>query len=160
MSRSPRRSFAAPLILSVAAIPACVVTSNKPANDPKTGETPEQRDHRGTGDDAGDGTKVIMNPPRPEAPQVYEQDQSWSVRMESDGSCKAYGSVDCPEASKCNPPRPSVVTCPEGISEGEAMDMWVSAGSTDCYVSFGGSSSCPKGATCNPPPPQKAECPQ
>ena len=60
-SRKPRRNFAAPLIMTVAAVPlsACVVTSNKPATgDPK--QPPERRDHR-DGEEQPPG--VHTNPP-------------------------------------------------------------------------------------------------
>ena len=84
-SRKPRRSFAAPLVMTIAAVPACIFTSSSgskpatgtgPAVTDHRGDAPETRDHRGddTGTagtptpDGGDtGTPVVMtNPPPPD----------------------------------------------------------------------------------------------
>lgn len=149
----PRRSFAAPLILTVAAVPACVVAT-KPTNTPgPEAKQPEQRDHRDKGHENPPGPHE--NPP---APNVNEYDQSWQVRLADDGSCLAYGEVSCEPGMSCNPPRPRPVVCPEGIAAGESYSLWANAGEIGCFTSP--PTSCPANATCNPPPPQAIDCPQ
>jgi len=164
-SRKPRRTFAAPLILSVAALPACIVASNKPAS--STNTDPEQRDHRQPDPETTDHRQpdgdpvVISNPPRPE-PYVLRQDssydESWQISVEADGSCKAYGPNDCPGEPKCRPAPARAVACPEGMQAGETWSLWADKGSTECFTMA--VSDCPKGATCNPPPPTRASCPE
>lgn len=138
-SRKPRRSFAAPLILTVAALPGCIAAGSKPANSTTT--APESRDHRGSEPDP----VTMSNPPPPDT----SKDRSWTIELQQDGSCRATADDG----------RQSSVACPDGISAGSAMSMWANAGSTECFVSYD-SPSCPAGAICNPPPPKVSSCPQ
>ncbi len=156
-SRKPRRSFAAPLILTVAAVPACVVASNKPAtSDPKN--TPEQRDHRtGEGGENANPPGPHVNPPMQ---RKNEYDEKWSVSLQDDGTCLAHADDGgCPEGASCNPPPPRPVLCPDGIQEGQWMSMWAVQGETGCWVSAA-DTGCPSNAKCNPPPPQATSCPE
>ena len=173
-SRTPRRAFAAPLVMTIAALPACVVASSKPG----TGNQPEPhvRDHRAGADGDKTATKTHENPPRPtsvdhtqtadpgtttKTPEstAPDHDRSWTVSMAKDGTCSAMGETSCPANAKCNPPPPTVVACPSNVTVDKPVKVWASAGSNDCYVNLD-AGKCPAKATCNPPPPQKTACPQ
>jgi hypothetical protein len=177
-SRKPRRSFAAPLVAigAAAAIPACIFTTS-------SSKPPATHDHRTDGTGSGSSTdtppnSATHNPPMPQhdpkddptsgadtavdtsthadpAPG-YERD--WTVSMNDDGSCVASLQVACKKGQTCNPPRPSQVECPKGITADGPMHIYAASGSWDCFIKFD-SGSCPKGATCNPPPPKQTACP-
>lgn len=151
-SRTPRRRFAAPLVMTIAALPACVVSS-KPV---------------GTTTAGGDTTTTTHdNPPRPDGvdhrdtpdQQAPDSERTWTVSLEGSGACTAMGATSCPEGASCNPPPPAKVDCPAGITAGQPVQIWAKAGETDCYVAIA-AGACPAKATCNPPPPQKTACPQ
>lgn len=160
-SRTPRRSFAAPLVMTIAAIPACLVTSKPP---PSNQPEPQVRDHR-----KGDETTTVTheNPPRPDSvehtptpdQQAPDHDRKWTVMIDQAGACTAMGEMSCPANATCNPPPPSMVACPSGITVDRPVQIWASAGSNDCYITVA-AAKCPAKATCNPPPPQKTACPQ
>jgi hypothetical protein len=178
-SRRPRRAFAAPLVMTVAAIPACVVSqSDGPTTPPPHGGAAESRDHRGEGGDAPD---VVANPPRPvagdarvrsdvavtERLELAEEpgdpapsyERNWTVRIDAKGACLAYQDVQCPTGATCNPPPPQPVACPAGITVDRPVHIFAQAGSHDCYV-MPAPVRCPERATCNPPPPRKTACPR
>lgn len=124
--RKRRRRFAAPFVLTAAlAFPAasCVVKDANPAEprvvdhrentpaetQPET-EAPEQ-----TAPDEPTNPPpkpIIVNPPRPgtlpEAPA-----SGGKVHVRDNGTCWWYVEVVCPPQTKCNPPPPKQVKCPE-----------------------------------------------
>jgi hypothetical protein len=165
-SRKPRRAFAVPLVMTVAAMPACIVES-KPAQ-PTTGGTTtrDNRDNRTPAprhenpprptEPTTDPTPIDPVPAQTEAPAYH---RNWTVTMQKDGTCEAYMAVECKKGATCNPPPPQPIECPSGITAARPVDIFASAGSWDCYIKPP-ESKCPEKATCNPPPPRKTACPQ
>lgn len=161
-SRKPRRAFAVPLVMTVAAMPACIVTEPKPAQ-PQTGGT-TTRDHRpppptrheNPPPPSTDPTPIDPVPAQVEAPDYH---RNWTVSLQKDGTCEAYMAVECKKGATCNPPPPQPIACPEGITAARPVDIFASAGSWDCYIKPP-ESKCPEKATCNPPPPRKTACPK
>lgn len=174
-SRLPRRAFAAPLVMTIAAAPAaCVVTSdpaprNTGTTTTTTGGTPDTRDHR----EGQPDTVVIANPPppkpepeaqpeppppppEPQAPPDHRRD--WTVTLNADGTCAAFMDVKCVPNATCNPPPPQKVECPAGITADRPMQLYAMADSNECWIAPP-SAKCPPKATCNPPPPRKHACP-
>jgi hypothetical protein len=142
-SRKPRRAFAAAFV-AIAAAPACVVTpSNSDPAQPKQ-PPPKAEDHR---------------TPHTNPPAVPDYERSWNVEMQDDGSCLAFGIVECGKGAVCNPPAPQEVECPVGIALGTRVKIHAAAGSLDCYTMPEGGT-CPENATCNPPPPRQTACPK
>lgn len=96
MSRSPRRSFAAPFVISLAAAaaPGCA-----PAAAPTTDTT----------------HNVMTNPPPPPPPDTPYA--TWNVEPGAEGTCYAYSTapMECPPdmGMSCNPPAPMSVACPD-----------------------------------------------
>src|SRR5687767_6754850 len=108
-SRTPRRAFAAPLVMTIAALPAaCLVSSKPPSNEPD----PQVRDHRSGGDKTA--TRTHENPPRPDSVDhtatpvqtAPDHDRKWTVMMDKAGTCTAMGEMTCPANATCNPPPP------------------------------------------------------
>jgi hypothetical protein len=163
-SRKPRRAFAVPLVMTVAAVPACVVTESKPAQ-PRTGGTTTTTTANPPGPHTNppppdtakpDPTPIDPTPVQAEAPDYH---RNWTVTMGSDGACAAYMKVECKTGATCNPPPPQAIECPEGITAARPVDIFASAGSWDCYIKPP-EVKCPEKATCNPPPPRKTACPK
>ena len=176
-SRKPRRAFAAPLVMTIAGS-ACVVTTppdqTSPPPPPPDREQPQGNNDRPPPPDHTPGP-VVSNPPRPQPqpdPQPQPQPQpdpqqgtppdyqrNWTVKLDSDGACRAYVEVHCKKGATCNPPPPRKIECPTGISVDRPVQVYAQAGSWDCYAVLE-SAKCPEKATCNPPPPRKTQCPQ
>ncbi len=148
-ARAPRRSFARPFVVTVAAaLPAagCYVDSRPAAQRPVVTET--------------------SNPPRPQQPsepqqpaqptQKAEPGRQWTVAKQS-GTCTAMDIVKCPQGAMCNPPPPAAYACPPELTDGGRATLTQTAdGSCDMTVAM----SCPPNVMCNPPPPTKVACPQ
>jgi hypothetical protein len=167
-AKTPRRTFAAPLVVTLA-LPvagACVVKSG-PATTPPP----------------GDGTTMHANPPRshsdtpptpPRAdppPPVVQQEQqqqqtppqaemrSWHVYQNSgDKSCYAVQDVGCVKGATCNPPPPTKLErCPTGLEMPQGLTIREdSANSCAIYYPM---PECPPNMSCNPPRPQTIACP-
>ena len=164
-SRKPRRAFAVPLVMTVAALPACIVES-KPAQ-PTTGgtasgdtRTPPPR-HENPPRPQTDPKQVEPTPiePLPAQTEAPAYHRNWTVMQQKDGTCQAYLAVECKKGATCNPPPPQPIECPSGITAARPVDIFASAGSWDCYIKPP-EVTCPEKATCNPPPPRKTACPQ
>jgi hypothetical protein len=97
-------------------------------------------------------TQVVMNPPRPEPAGT-----KWHVFKNGDG-CEAAVSVDCPKGAMCNPPPPSKVDCPPGLTMPKGLNI-VSQGDGTCVVEPE-PMHCPPHAVCNPPRPRSVSCPK
>jgi hypothetical protein len=183
-ARAPRRSFATPFVVTVAAaLPAtaCYVET-RPAPQAPADQTARPMTNVGTTGPASTSNAgvqpdpapppappptVVANPPRPTtAPTapIVTSDQRWTIAR-TNGTCLAHVNVKCPTAPKgqpqptCNPPRPTAYTCPPTLAEGASMVVVQRAGQRECFVEPG-PMKCPKGAICNPPPPQKVACPK
>ena len=163
-SRKPRRAFAVPLVMTIAAAPACVVKDDSPpasSSGPtvRTHENPPRPDPAPQPDPARpdpDPTPIEPTPVQTKAPDYH---RNWTVMMNDDGTCAAYMAVECKKGATCNPPPPTAIACPEGITTARPVDIFASAGSWDCYVKPP-EVKCPEKATCNPPPPRKTACPK
>jgi hypothetical protein len=157
-SRRPRSQFAAPLVVTLATVPACMARTGSSAPAPRTG-------------DGADGTVVIANPPRPipdgggGGGDVTRQDPPhtptrWTVFAQGDGGgCYAIMDATCPPPpATCNPPPPQkLATCPAGATATASVEVReLSPG--ECYV-IPPMPACPPDASCNPPRPTKIDCP-
>jgi hypothetical protein len=156
-AKSPRRTFAAPLVITLA-VPACLVSSGKSSTPPPAGSrtadhrTDESRPHvnpppvvgqSGTpapdsNDGGGTGTGVIANPPPPDrtAPPTT-------------------GTATPPPRA----PQPGNTTVQQTQTQTtlRSWHVFQNAGTKTCSAVL--DVSCEKGMTCNPPPPTKVACP-
>lgn len=181
-AKTPRRTFAAPLVVTLA-VPlagACLVTSSKapPPGDSTTGRT---NDHR-TGEDRTPPTTTHVNPPRanpgpttapntdptpstvqqtePAQPTQQAALRTWHVfQSTSDKSCYATLKVECPpKPATCNPPPPTkLASCPSGLQMPQGLTIREDAANS-CAVYYP-MPDCPPGMACNPPRPQTITCP-
>jgi hypothetical protein len=166
-ARTPRRSFATPFVVTLAAAPACYVQSAPPpaepvpqqqaapatvvANPPRPQPTPAVTNPPRPVEPPA--TTVVTNPPRPTGPAAGT---TWHVFKTKDG-CEAALDVSCPKGATCNPPPPQKYDC-EGLSIGKPITI-VSEGEGICHVQPE-PVHCPPGAMCNPPRPRRVACPQ
>lgn len=165
MSRKVRHSFAAPLVVTLAVGPACVVRSSPAPQQPTPVDPPGP----------------VMNPPRPVAPTEPTPDRApnpdtapdtvaqtdpppefvsrtWEVRLDRSGAtCRAYVPVVCQPKATCNPPPPRAIDCPDGITVERPVRVMEQAPG-ECYA-LPEVTPCPKDMACNPPPPRKTACP-
>lgn len=152
-ARRPRTRFAAPLVITLAVAPACVIRTRSSVPPPSGGQV---EDHRGD-----DTATPIANPPRP-----------------IDGNGAAGSST--PLVPVTDPPPPAVTQgTPTGptppIKQTDPVLDTVQAGpspssaTTTWRVVLGSDRSCsavmdvrcpPAPATCNPPRPQAVTCPE
>ncbi len=172
-AKFPRRSFAAPLVVTLA-MPACLVSSGKPAPAPAP---------------ANDEPRAHVNPPRPQPdPQPAQPDpdpratqpgndtaqqtqqqtpppaklRTWTVYVQASGKsqeCFAAHDVECPpKGATCNPPPPiKLASCPSGITAAKPYKIREDA--PDSCALYHPMPDCPAGVACNPPRPQTVRCP-
>jgi hypothetical protein len=179
--KTPRRTFAAPLVVTLA-LPiagACIV---------KTGSSPQRSgttDHRTGGGESGNPTGTHVNPPRttptttgpktapdpntststtvqqtnPAQPTQQASLREWHV-FQNDKSCYATQKVDCPpKPATCNPPPPvKLASCPSGLEMPQGLTIREDAPDS-CAVWYP-MPDCPAGMSCNPPRPQQIACPK
>lgn len=175
-ARSPRRVFAKPMVVTVAAasLGACIVAT-KPTGTTQPRVITTTGDGSGSGSAAGSGAPpvIMTNPPPPTAPvkpppatrPVADRDYKWGVFKKNDGTCVAHISVNCPTAKPgkpvptCNPPPPMPTECPDTLAVGQSMEVVQYKGTTICEV-LPAPATCPPDTMCNPPPPQQVPCPQ
>jgi hypothetical protein len=145
-ARSPRRTFANPFVLTLAALPvaACTVQTAPPPQGPTTTTTTANTNT----------AQVGMGAPGADS----SNDLKWNVTRRGT-TCDAYAQVSCPKGMMCNPPPPQKYTCPPQLADGGSMSIIQRTGMGDCYVDFG-EVKCPPNATCNPPRPEKVACPK
>lgn len=161
-ARTPRRSFATPFVVTLAAAPACYVQSAPPkAPQPAPTQTaqPDPAPAPGPG-------PVVVNPPRPQPtpttepaspPPVAPMSQKWSVYRAKDG-CMAAVQVTCPPGTMCNPPPPFKYECPSNVSLDKPVTVKSSPDGQSCYVEYP-PVKCPPNVACNPPRPTPVTCP-
>jgi len=186
-ARSPRRRFASPFVITLAAaIPACA-TPNSPATQPVATQLhadppppPEAIAEPTAGEPATPAPNpsrvepLHKNPPPPRPaptmakwPEPSKYEQKWYVSKAA-STCNAHQDVRCPEpeAGKprmtCNPPAPIAYACPDSVAA--PFKIVLRVGAVDCFVDAP-PFSCPTpepgkpAKTCNPPPPQRVACP-
>jgi len=168
-ARTPRRSFATPFVVTLAAVPACYVQSSpQPQPQPVQQAQPVQQPNDShpmvvTNPPRPQPTDshpaIITNPPRPqpESSPMPQQPQQWQVWKTADG-CEASAKIDCPQGAMCNPPPPHKVDCPPNIVMNKPITI-VSQSDGTCIVARE-MPSCPPHAMCNPPRPQVVACPK
>jgi len=165
-ARTPRRSFAAPFVITLATAPACYVSSAPPPQQPPAAPPAEQAPPQNAPavvvanpprpqPDPQPTPAVVMNPPRPQPAEPAGT--RWHVFRSGDG-CEAAVSVDCPKGAMCNPPPPQKVDCPPGLTMPKGLDI-VSQGDGTCVVEPE-PMNCPPHAMCNPPRPRSVSCPK
>ena len=168
-ARTPRRSFATPFVVTLAAVPACYVQSgpSQPQPPPQTAQPAEPPPSTNQ-----PPPPVVVNPPRPAEPPPTQpstpapptppptqgsQEQKWTVYKAKDG-CMAAIKVECQPKATCNPPPPFKYTCPENVSLEKPVTVATYDGNS-CFVEFE-MPKCPPGVACNPPRPQPVTCPK
>jgi hypothetical protein len=141
-ARAPRRSFATPFVVTLAAVPACYTGAAAPP--PQRPQAPMQ---------------TVTNPPRPlpQSSPAVTPGQRWTVSRQPDGTCTASIAVACPPGVMCNPPRPQPYECPQNVSLDAPIAVVAGADST-CHVEYP-DVKCKPGIVCNPPRPQPVACP-
>lgn len=169
-ARVPRRSFASPFVITLAAAPACTprpaTTPDAPTTDAPTTAAPTP-DPQPEPEPTPDPTGADPTPSDPPAPVAADPPRQWTLSSKADG-CTTQIIVSCaPKPGEpprsCNPPAPQSYPCP---IDGEGVRMELGANTTiqsdgagHCYVRQP-SGPCPKGALCNPPPPREVPCPK
>jgi hypothetical protein len=154
-ARVPRKLFANPFVVTLAALPACFTESSPPPpQQPQVAPAPKPVEP---------GGEPVAPGGTPQA-QTYTFDQRWTVTKSGD-TCTAMQRVECPKPKKpgdpvmtCNPPAPMKVACPDGWDSKEALTIVQYANQATCMVEPP-PMKCPKNAICNPPPPRKVACP-
>jgi hypothetical protein len=155
-ARTPRRRFASPFVVTLAAIPTAAAGCNPPPPqpprvvDPPVVAAPAEPDPV----DAG----------KPREPAKFER--SWTVmKIKGNPDCQAMRNDTCPKVDPgkpippCNPPPPSKYVCPANLEDGNSIQIVLRAGATECFQKYE-PIKCPQGAKCNPPPPRKLKCPE
>src|SRR5690349_12250916 len=147
-ARFPRRSFAAPIVVTLG---ACYVqsTPTPPHENPPAPQDPQRPNENPP-------PTVVANPPRPQPPTEQTPPSTetvkWSVYKSQDGTgCMAAIKANCPPKAMCNPPPPFKYECPKDITI-DAGGVTVASydGGATCAIDYG-PMNCPKGAMCNPP---------
>lgn len=175
--RTPRRRFATPFVVTLAAIPACTSASShatlapsepEPAAVEASAATPSGGEFATPTPPAKNPPKPHKNPPEPEpdpGPPPAKFEQRWTVaKIKGNPECSANLVVTCPQPQPgkptptCNPPPPIKYACPAGLADGDTIKIILRVGATECFVDYG-PLQCPAGAKCNPPPPRKLPCP-
>ena len=167
-ARTPRRSFATPFVITLAAAPACYVQSTPGPSGPTTttttsapptttNPTPDQPQTQGP-PTTGPGP-VVVNPPMPQSQPAAPPNTKWTVFKQADGACMAAFKVECQPKATCNPPPPFKYECPQNVSLEKAITVASNADGSACFVDYG-PVSCPPNTACNPPRPTPVACPK
>lgn len=178
-AKLPRRSFAAPLVVTLA-MPACFVS---------TGKAPPPSHGTSSDAPANDEPRAHVNPPRPvehpghaepaqpkdpqpgndtaqqtqqQTPPPAARTRTWTVYVQASGKsqeCFAAYDVECPpKGATCNPPPPiKLASCPSGITAAKPYKIREDA--PDSCALYYPMPDCPAGVACNPPRPQTVSCP-
>jgi hypothetical protein len=149
MSAKQRRlSFSAPLVMTLAAAPACVVTT--PTTQPAQSAPAPTVDRRTDGTHEVPPT-IITNPPRPQPGEPTAPPPVPPPTTSRPAPPPRYGNPGGTTVDQTSPPP---TTTP-------AMRHWTVTVASDksCFAAIEGG--CPSGtkATCNPPPPARIACP-
>lgn len=173
-ARTPRRSFAAPFVVTLAAGSACYVQSSPPRQGPPPQPPPTTSQPTQPGPQP---PPVIVNPPRPTQPTTTQTEpppppsptptpppvaptsQKWSVYKTKDGTCMAAVNVECRKGATCNPPPPFKYDCPPNMSLEQPVTVALMPDGQSCQVEYP-MPKCPQGVACNPPRPTPVACPK
>jgi hypothetical protein len=172
-ARTPRRHFATPFVVTLAAAPACYVQSS-----PSSPQPPPPVAQPAPGQPAStQAPPVVVNPPPPGAasqpgpttappPATTAQpaggapapvrERRWTV-FRNDRGCSAMVEVKCPPGAMCNPPPPVKYACPDSMAVNDRITI-VSYDGTTCQIEPE-MPKCPPNTRCNPPPPRQVACP-
>lgn len=157
-ARTPRRSFATPFVVTLAAAPACYVQSSPQPQGPGPQQPPPSQTAPADPQPQGPGP-VVINPPMPQSPPLAAPaNQKWTVYKANDG-CMAAVKVDCPPKAICNPPPPFKYECPQNVSLDKAITVASNADGSACFVEYE-PVTCPPNVACNPPRPTPVACPK
>ena len=156
-SRRPRSSFAAPLVITLALAPACVVRTGHSSAPPPT-QRAHVEDHR------GDGTITIANPPRPVATTASAPPPSGPISPPPRGT-DGTPTRTSPGSGPISPPPRGTDGTPTQAGPNPTptttLASWMIYQRADkgCYAVR--ATECPPApATCNPPPPTEIACPR
>jgi hypothetical protein len=178
-ARSPRRTFASPFIVTIAAVPACFVSSSTPPSQPISQAAPgqpEQSDPQPNTPPPSQSPVIVANPPRPQPqptpdttppitpeptpintqppPKQQPINRTWTVLKTSSG-CEAMVESNCPQGAMCNPPPPIMYPCPANVK----LPAKIVEADGACTLAPP-PMNCPPHAMCNPPRPTKVACPK
>jgi hypothetical protein len=170
-ARAPRRRFASPFVVTLAAIPAVGACNPPPPQRPVQPEpavmqepapTPTEQPAPATNE------PVVASPDEPEPADKGEPakvEMIWTVtKVKGAADCQAFLDTSCPKVDPgkpmptCNPPPPTKYACPPNLADGGSIKIILRAGATECFQKYE-PIKCPQGAKCNPPPPRKLACP-
>lgn len=164
-ARSPRRTFANPFVVTLAAITPLAATTV--FAEPDTKPSPPSKNPPAPKPEAKPNPKTV-NPPPPKPvpkPEPAKFERHWTVsKIKGKASCEADPDADCPKPEPgkprhtCNPPPPIDYACPSGLADGETLKIVLRVGATECFQERA-PTTCPPNAKCNPPPPRKLACP-
>jgi hypothetical protein len=166
-ARIPRRSFASPFVVTLAACsgspppanptppsdPVIVANPPRPAPDPQPPTDPQPPP-------GGPKIDPIGNPP----PKV---DRHWRISM-ANNACTAFDADACQFPNRkpgepippCNPPPPQkYAPCPPGLADGASLIVVQAANQPECVIQRE-PVKCPPVSVCNPPMPTRVACPK
>ena len=171
-ARTPRRTFAHPFVVTLAAVPACAGPQQPPHRNPP----PPPMDPATPAPDPGQTaptTPTTPTDPASPAPspggtgqaqqKPPDHTERWIVTRNG-ATCMATPRVECPTAAPgkpmptCNPPPASAYPCPDGMAE-PSLTVVQYANTFECVIQPA-PPRCPPNAACNPPPPRRVACPK
>lgn len=159
--RPPRTRFAAPLVITLAIAPACVVTPAPPSNQPTPTNPPRPEPAPIDDPPPPEPDPTTPQPPEPEPePTPTPSMTRWSVyQRKSDQRCYTAFIANCSPKATCNPPPPREMdACPEGITADARLTIEERTEGV-CVLVFPTPESCAKNPACNPPRPRPIDCP-
>lgn len=174
-ARTPRRTFAHPFVVTLAAVPACShpqrFHDNPPPPPPPITNEPAAPDPAATAPTSP--PEAAPTPPPAPAPtpggpaqaqdKAPDTTQRWLV-TKNGATCLAQPKVECPRAAPgkamptCNPPAARPYPCPDGVAQASFIVVQF-ANAVHCVIEQP-PPHCPPNASCNPPPPRRVECPK
>jgi hypothetical protein len=149
----PRRSFARPFIVTVAA--AASAAASIACEETVHDNPPRPRD--GFGDPAASATPAGSAPPVASAPSL-PRTRHWDLTRDEQRKTCIIANRDCDTGKPCDQ-TPSAYACPDDVHHFPSIVVQ-DEGSPICHAIWDpGPISCPPGASCNPPPTQVVEVP-
>lgn len=172
MARS-RKSFAAPLVVTFAAAPACFFSTSTAPSQPIAQAAPGQPEMTDPQPSPPppelQSPTYVVNKPPPAAQQPVQEApttsdaaapapdarRSWTLLASPGGGCATIETVACPDGVACNPPPPQPYDCLENVPLPSTITTFGNA----CVIRMP-RAACPAGMHCNPPPPRRVPCPK
>jgi hypothetical protein len=160
-ARAPRKNFARPFVVTLAALPAACFSGT---TSPQVVPSPKSAEPGGEPTVVTDPVPTKGSTPSQSGAPTYTFDQRWQV-TKSGETCSAMARVECPKprhpgdaVPTCNPPPPMKVACPDGWDGKDALTIVQYANQATCSVEPA-PVKCPPNVACNPPPPRQVACP-